>query len=135
MTSHLRTTLAATLTVGLLGSGLALAPSALAQSGGGGGVRTGGTCSANGHWNVKAKADDGRLEVEAEVDVNHVGTHWKWRISEDGAVIRSGSATTKAPSGSFSVNRNVANRAGKHRITFRATNPANGNTCHGSLSA
>src|ERR1700710_1727515 len=98
-----RSTIATTLALGLLGSGLALAPGASAHSGGGGGVRANGTCAAHGTWKLKAKPDDGRLEVEAEVDVNRAGQHWNWAIKRNGNTVRSGSATTKAPSGSFIV--------------------------------
>jgi hypothetical protein len=134
MTSRIRTTIATTVALGLLGSGVILAPTADARSGGGG-VRTSGSCSAHGHWTLKVKPDDGRLEVEAEVDVNHNGAHWKWTISQDATTVRHGSAKTHAPSGSFSVERSLADKAGKHRIAFRATNPASGNTCHGAVSA
>jgi hypothetical protein len=134
MTSTIRTAIATTLSVGLLGSGLALAPSALASHGGGSGVRASGTCTDRGHWKLKANADDGRLEVEADVDVNKAGQDWRWRILDSGTVVRHGTATTTAPSGSFSVSRKIANRAGTHRIAFRATNPKTGNACHGSVS-
>jgi hypothetical protein len=130
-----RTTIATTLALGLLGSGLALAPAASAQSGGGGGVRANGSCAAHGSWKLKGKPDDGRLEVEAEVDVNKAGQHWTWTIKRNGNVVRSGSATTKSPSGSFSVNRSLANSAGTDRITFRAVNAAKSNSCHGSVTA
>jgi hypothetical protein len=134
MTHHIRITVAATVALSVLGSGLVLAPSALAQSGGGN-VRASGNCSTHGTWKLKAKPDDSRLEVEAEVDVNRVGQHWTWTISRNGNVVRHGSANTSAPSGSFSVNRSLANGAGTDRISFRATNRAKSNACHGSLTA
>jgi hypothetical protein len=132
-----RTTIATSLALGLLGSGLMLAPAASAHSGGGGGggVRANGACAAHGSWKLKAKPDDSRLEVEAEVDVNRAGQHWTWTIKRNGNVVRSGSATTKAPSGSFSVNRGLANSAGTDRITFQAVNSAESNSCHGSVTA
>jgi hypothetical protein len=135
MTSTIRTALATTLSIGLIGSGLAFAPTALASHGGGRAATAGGACSDRGHWTLKAKADDGRLEVEAEVDVNKAGQDWRWRIVEDGTVVRHGLATTKAPSGSFSVSRMITDHAGTHRIAFRATNPKTGNACRGSVQA
>jgi hypothetical protein len=36
-------------------------------------VRSSGDCSATSTWKLKTKADDGRLEVEFEVDSNRVG--------------------------------------------------------------
>jgi hypothetical protein len=126
-------TLAAALALGLAGSAIALAPAASAH--GNDAARASGSCATHGSWNLKAKPDDGRLEVEAEVDVNRAGQHWNWTIKRDGAVVRSGSAKTKAPSGSFSVHRSLANTAGTDRITFRAVNHANGNVCRGSVTA
>jgi len=130
----IRKTIATSLALGVLGSGLVLAPDALAQ-GGGGGVRAAGSCSARGIWTLKVKPDHGRLEVEAEVDVNRVGTHFRWVLTQNGRTVRTGTATTQAPSGSFSINRSLVNHVGTDRIGFRATNSAGTNTCHGALSS
>ena len=75
---------------------------------------------ASGVIKVKAKADDGRLEVEGEVDTNRRGQAWAWSISRDGNVAARGTGLTAGASGSFSVERRVANRAGSDRIVFRA---------------
>ena len=85
-------------------------------------IRQGG-CSGSATWKLKAKPDDGRLEVEGEVDANRNGQTWRWKI-----------LTTHAPSGSFSVERRIANPKGSDRIGFRASNPATGQTCRGSLT-
>ena len=76
---------------------------------------------------LKLSPEDGRLEVEAEVDQNRNGVRWQWRILRRGTGIASGSATTRAPSGSFEVRRLVADRSGTDSITARATR--NGETC------
>jgi hypothetical protein len=125
-----RTALAAA-AVGLVAA--ATASPALA-SGGGGDVRKSGHCSAASTWKLKAKPDDGRLEVEGEVDSNVVGQTWKWRILHNGTTSAHGTSTTVAPSGSFTVHRRVVNAAGTDRIGWRATNPATGETCAGGLS-
>jgi hypothetical protein len=111
-----------------------LAGAAIPATAADGEVRTHGACSASGTWKLKAKPDDGRLEVEGEVDVNRNGQTWRWKILRNGNVVANGSATTHAPSGSFSVERRIANPAGSDRIGWRATNPATGNTCQGSLT-
>jgi hypothetical protein len=100
---------------------------------GSGDVRRSGGCSSAAVWKLKAKADNGRLEVEAEVDSNHVGQHWRWRILHDGRVSADGVATTRAPSGSFSVGRRLVNTSGPDRIGLRAVNLRSGARCHGSL--
>jgi hypothetical protein len=96
-------------------------------------IRQGG-CSGSATWKLKAKPDDGRLEVEGEVDANRNGQMWRWRILRNGNVVTKGTATTHAPSGSFSVQRRIGNPAGQDRIGWRATNPATGQTCQGSLT-
>ena len=123
-----RRTLAAVAVTGALVA--TAAPAALAKSGD---VRTSGTCSAGATWKLKAKADDGRLEVELEVDSNRVGQSWSWRIKDNGVLVRSGTATTVAPSGSFEVERRIANRAGTDTITAYARHAASGQTCSAKL--
>ena len=104
-------------------------------SGGGGGsdVRREGACSRAAHWKLKVKPDDGRLDVELEIDANRNGQVWTWRILHDGYVSYHGTRKTRAPSGSFSVERRVVDMAGADRVGFRARNGA-GQTCRGSLS-
>ncbi len=128
-----RTILTTCLVAGALAGGI-LAPAA-ANASGGGGVRHSGTCSAGATWSLKAKHDDGGvLEVEAEVDSNVVGQVWKWKISDNGSLAAKGTSTTVAPSGSFSVNRLIANQAGADKLTLRASNAASGETCTGKVT-
>jgi hypothetical protein len=44
-----------------------------------------------------------------------------------------GIATTRAPSGSFSVERRLVNTSGPDRIGLRAVNLRSGARCHGTL--
>ncbi|QKE83651.1 hypothetical protein [Arthrobacter sp. NEB 688] len=80
-----------------------------------------GTCSQGATWKLKAKADNGRVEVELEVDSNRAGQTWAWTLRDNGTKVGSGSAVTVAPSGSFSVDRRITNRAGTDTITAVAT--------------
>jgi hypothetical protein len=114
--------------------GLALGGAALPADAGRDGVRSHGDCSGSATWKLKAKPDDGRLEVEGEVDVNRNGQNWRWKILRNGQVVAHGRATTQGPSGSFSRERKIANPAGSDRIGWRAVNPATGQTCRGSLT-
>ena len=70
---------------------------------------------------LKAKHDDGRIEVEAEVDTNRRGQVWSVTLRDNGVTVWSGQRTTIGPSGSFSVNKRIANRAGTDVISVRAT--------------
>jgi hypothetical protein len=93
-----------------------------------------GSCSGSTDWKIKAKADDGRIEVEGEIDSNHRGQSWKWVLKHDGSVSARGSATTKGPSGSFSVERKTVNAKGVDHFTFRAKRPASGEVCVAKIS-
>jgi hypothetical protein len=128
-----RTAAVAVLPSVLLGGLIVGAAPAFARGGGGGGndVRASGPC-ATGTWNLKVKPDDGRIEVEAEIDTNRVGQVWNWRLSDNGAQFASGSSTTAAPSGSFSVERRTANRPGADTVRLTATRGTV--TCHGVVT-
>jgi hypothetical protein len=101
------------------------------HGGGGGGTRVveTGSCSDGARWELKVKSDDGGLEVEGEVDSNAAGQGWRWKLKDNGAVVARGTATTGGRSGSFSVERRVADRPGTDRITFKAS--YRGQTCAG----
>ena len=120
---------AAVLAAGVLSFGVG-APLAHA---GDGEVRTNGTCSNGATWKLKAKPDNDRIEVEFEVDTNRNGQTWGVVLRDNGTLVYRGTHTTVAPSGSFSVERRIANRAGTDVITARATH-ASGAVCSGLLS-
>ncbi len=92
-----------------------------------------GSCSGAADWKLKASPEDGRIEVEGEVDTNVAGHAWRWRILHNGNVSARGTATTNASSGSFSVRRVLVNAAGTDSIGWRARNPKTGQTCRGGL--
>jgi hypothetical protein len=118
--------------VTLLATASLVALAGPAQAKGGDVVRSG-SCSATTHWKLKAGADDGRLEVEGEIDSNRVGQTWHWRIVHNGSTSASGDKTTKAPSGSFEVRRLLVNGAGTDTITLRARNTRSGELCVGTV--
>lgn len=98
----------------------------------GGDVRTTRACSEASTVKLKAKPDDGRLEVEAEVDSNVNGEVWAWRLRHNGSRAGHGTKQTSAPSGSFRVVRRVDNAAGTDTVRFRGTHA--GEVCVVSLS-
>jgi hypothetical protein len=95
-------------------------------------VRNTGSCTHGGTFKLKAKHDDARIEVEYEVDTNRVGQVWHVRLTDNGATIFRGTRTTKAPSGSFEINRHTANRSGSDSIRAHATFRAH--TCGGHVN-
>lgn len=108
---------------------LAAAP---AQASGGGGVEARGTCGAGVAWKLKAKHDNGRVEVEYELDSNRVGQLWTVSLTDNGATVFSGQRRTAAPSGSFSVRVLTTDRSGADVLRSRAV--LGSQVCTGSVS-
>lgn len=96
-------------------------------------VQRTGSCSGSADWKLKAKQDDGRIEVEFEVDSNRNGQRWNVRLLRDGSLVWSGTRTTLAPSGSFDVERRISNSRGDDVIVGRAVHPATGQVCRGRV--
>jgi hypothetical protein len=98
---------------------------------GGGGVSAvrSGSCSGATAWRIKARPDDGRLEVEAEIDSNHRGQTWRWVLRHDGRMVARGRSVTAGRSGSFEVERRTRNAPGTDALRFRATNVRSGEVC------
>ena len=119
-----------------LTAGLAFASTvpANASHGGGDGVENNGQCSQGSDWKLKAKTDDGRIEVEAEIDTNQVGQLWRWKITDNGKLAAKGKSTTRGASGSFSVERKVPNQAGSDRFVLTARTASTGESCRGSVT-
>jgi hypothetical protein len=88
------------------------------RHGGGTAVRASSSC-ASGALRLKAKHDDGRIEVEVELDTNHAGQRWSVRLLDEGTTVWKGKRTTHAPSGSFSVEKRIADRAGTDDLKVR----------------
>jgi hypothetical protein len=98
------------------------------------GVLRSGNCSGGGTWKLKAKHDDGLIDVEFEVDQNLAGRRWSVVITRDGARVFRGVRVTRPPSGSFELNRRFRNPAGRDRIIATARNTAEGRVCRGALT-
>jgi hypothetical protein len=112
---------------------VAVPTTALARHGGDKGKRVTGKCTKNSTSKLKVKSDDGRLETEFEVDQNRNGVKWSVVLRRNSKVAVRTHARTKSPSGSFSVERRLANGAGSDRISARATSPS-GEVCTASLT-
>jgi hypothetical protein len=115
----------------LVGAGLVVTASPAAAKGGGGSIATG-KCSSGAVWKLKGKHDSGRIEMEFEVDSNVAGQTWAVRVTDNGVVVFSGNKVTQRPSGSFSVEKRIANRAGVDKLV--ATAKRGSATCTGRLS-
>ena len=93
-----------------------------------------GACSGGSDWKLKLSPDNGRIEVEYEVDSSKVGQTWSVRLFENGNRIFAGKRMTKAPSGSFTVRVLARNTAGSDSFKARASNAASGEVCGGGAS-
>ena len=82
---------------------------------------------------MKAKPDNGRLEVEFEVDQNVSGDTWSVRLRDNGTTFFKGTRVTRDPSGSFEVKARTDNQDGTDQITARAANQSTGEVCRASL--
>lgn len=94
-----------------------------------------GNCTGASDWKIKQSPENGRIEVEFEVDSNRAGQTWNVRLKKNGNTFFQGQRTTGARSGSFEVRRVVNNGAGSETIVGRAVNPSTGEVCRGEVTA
>jgi hypothetical protein len=103
---------------------LAIGSPALAKDGD---VLVRGTCTAKSVAKLKLSSENSRIEVEVEVDQNRNGVPWTVVLTRDGTRVARDTRVTRAPSGSFSLRKLVANPAGADVI--RAVATRRGETC------
>jgi hypothetical protein len=96
-------------------------------------IRTG-SCSNRSDWKLKLSPENGRIEVEFEVDTPRSGQTWSWTLRKNGNRIGSGARTTNARSGSFEVRRVTSNPVGPDTFVGRAVNQVTGDVCRGTAS-
>lgn len=88
-----------------------------------GDVRVRGTCTAASTSKLKLSEEDGRIEVELEVDQNRSGVVWRVAVRRNGTLVAATRTTTRGPSGSFTVRRLIPGRAGPDRVVATAISP------------
>ena len=99
----------------------------------GNGVRVYARYLAHAGWRAGGELRaNGKIEVEYQVDSNVNGQVWAWTLKDNGVKVAGGNATTVAPSGSFTVKRNITNKAGADKIAGSAVRGTV--TCNGSLT-
>lgn len=126
MTNRISTSLA----VAALAASL-FAPTA-AQAGDRQVIRTGG-CSAAADWKVKVSPENGRLEVEYEIDANRRAQRWQVRLFHGPRRMHEVVRTTRGRSGSFSVRDLARNTAGADRFRIRAVRVGGDQRCVGRV--
>jgi len=104
---------------------LAAAPAGVAKNGD---VRVRGTCTKSSTSKLKLSDEDGRIEVEFEVDQNRNGVRWNVQLVQNGKRIARMTRVTRPPSGSFEAHVLAGNTAGADAFRARATSPS-GEVC------
>jgi len=104
---------------------LTAAPAGVAKDGD---IRVAGTCTGSTTSKIKLSAEDGRIEVEFEVDQNRNGVPWRVTLSQNGRKVASLRRVTRAPSGSFEARIVTPDRAGADVLRGRAVSPS-GEVC------
>ena len=96
----------------------ALGAPALAKDGD---VLVRGACSVRSAVKLKLSEENGRIEIEAEVDQNRNGVPWTVTLTRDGVRVARAVRLTQPPSGSFEFRKLVGNRAGADVVRLLAT--------------
>ena len=109
---------------------LIAAPAAVAKDGD---VLRPGACTGVSTSKIKLSEENGRIEVEFEVDQNRNGVRWNILIRQNGRRVANVVRVTRGPSGSFEARIVAPNRAGTD--TFVATATRSGESCRALASA
>ena len=83
-----------------------------------------GNCTGASDWKLKAAPEDGRIEVEFEVDQNRNGVRWIVVLKHNGARLARLVRTTRPPSGSFEARVLAQNAPRADGFNARATSPS-----------
>jgi hypothetical protein len=93
-----------------------------------------GSCSRNSDWKMKLSPDNGKIEVEFEVDSNVNGQTWHVQLFKNGGQILATNKVTRAPSGSFELRKLATDTMGRDTFRALAHNIASGENCVGVAS-
>jgi hypothetical protein len=132
MINQLRARATGLVSIALIGAALLAFPGGVAANAADV-IRTG-SCTNNSDWKLKLSPENGRIEVQFEVDSNVNGQTWNVKLKKNGNVFFQGQRTTQAPSGSFEVRRVVNNGPGDDFFVGRAVNPNTGEICKGTAT-
>jgi hypothetical protein len=107
----------------VLGGALVLALGAGPAAAKRGDVLVAGSCTGASTSKLKLSEENGRIEVEFEVDQNRNGVRWTIVLRRNGVRIARVTRTTSPPSGSFEARTLARNGPGADRISARAVSP------------
>jgi hypothetical protein len=107
----------------LMSAALGLALAARPADAKDGDVLVAGTCTGASTSKLNLSDENGRIEVEFEVDQNRNGVRWAVGLTQNGARVARLARTTRPPSGSFEARIVARNAAGADVFRARATSP------------
>ena len=110
-----------------------LVPAGIASAGQNDVIREG-SCAGASDWKLKVSPENGRLQVEFEVDQNVSGDRWRVRIRHDGDLAFRGIRTTRGASGSFEVRILENDTTGPDAFRARARNLSTDEVCVGGAT-
>jgi hypothetical protein len=111
-------------TLAVAAAALTVAPLASARDGED--VRVRGACTQASTAKLKLSPENGRIEVEFEVDQNRNGVPWRVKLRRNGTLVVSATAVTRGPSGSFELRRVLS---GAHATVVAVATRASGERC------
>ena len=79
----------------------------------------GGRCTASSTWELNVEKEGKRIDIDVDVEAVRAHQAWKVRIWHNGKRITKVTRVTDRE-GELEVDRNVRNKKGKDRITFKA---------------
>lgn len=118
-----------TATTGAALAALTLAGTAPAALAGDGDVERRARCSMGSLVTLDLSPEDGRVEIEIEVDENRAGSRWSVVANRNGRRVLSRTAVTRPPSGSFGVRRVVSRGGPRTRVVAVARRASTGEVC------
>jgi hypothetical protein len=96
-------------------------------------VRVPGRCTGRIDAELKLKRDDGRIEVEFEIDQDRAGVVWRLALVHERRGVWRGRARSRRPSGSLEIRRLLADLRGSDTVVARAWGPR-GLTCRATAT-
>ena len=118
-------------TTAAIGTALMLAATATGKDGD---VEVAGTCNGRSSSELDLSRENGRIEVEFEVDQNRNGVRWTVTLHRNGALVGRRVRVTRGPSGSFEARFVTRNGPGADRFVARATRPGERCSARASFS-
>ncbi len=92
-----------------------------------------GRCSARSTWDLNLEKENGRIDIDVEIDSPTAGQRWTIKVTHEGRTVVNRTRTTDRD-GEVEVSKHVPNTRGKDKVTFRATNRTTGEVCRATLS-